>query len=188
MRRFPMPRRRPTSPEGRRQPELADGRSLFLQLLPLIALLAISLFSSLASFVTQGTGPANPGFRYDQTKTFTAQRSTARYGVPYYVSPTEWAEHPIGKAAENVNAGAASNTKDALHFRSFERVVEKHYEEHLYSLCQAEYENKERRIDQQKGFFGFGADWDRVREIQGESLPYCEKLKDLQLKQRTIYK
>ncbi|KAF8605828.1 DnaJ-domain-containing protein [Ceratobasidium sp. AG-I] len=188
MRRFPMPRRRPTSPEGRRQPELADGRSLFLQLLPLIALLAISLFSSLASFVTQGTGPANPGFRYDQTRTYSAQRSTARYGVPYYVSPVEWAEHPIGKAAENDNSGTTANTKEASHFRSFERVVEKHYEEHLYSLCAAEHENKERRIDQQKGFFGFGADWDRVREIQGENLPYCQKFTELQAKKRKLPK
>jgi DnaJ family protein B protein 12 len=185
MRRF---QQRPTAEEPRRQgPELADGRSLLVQLLPLIALLAISLFSSLASFVTN-SGPANPGFRYDQTRSFNVGRTTSRLDVPYFVSPVEWAQHPVGKAAEQVKTegATAQNTKEAAQVRSFERVVEHHYEDHLYSLCQSDVESKEHRIEQQRGFFGFGADWDKIREIRAEPMPNCNKLKDLRIKQKTV--
>jgi DnaJ family protein B protein 12 len=78
-----------------------------------------------------------------------------------------------------------ANAKDASQLRSFERIVEQRYEEHLYDLCRNEFEHRERRIEQQKGFFGFGADWDKVRQIQTEKLPNCEKLSALQLKQKT---
>lgn len=178
---------RQRAPDARRQgPELADGRSLFLQLLPLIALLAISVFSSLFSFIATGGGPSTPGFRYAQSRTFNVERSTSRLNVPYFVSPTEWAEHPIGKAAEQANAGSTTNSKEAAQLRSFERIVEQKYEELLYDLCRGEFEHRERRIEQQKGFFGFGADWDKVREIQAEKMPSCEKLNALQLKQKTL--
>ncbi|KAJ1306634.1 hypothetical protein OPQ81_007630 [Rhizoctonia solani] len=181
--RFGAPRR----PPGQQQAtEMGDTRSIFVQLLPLIALLAISLFSSLFSLISTGGTPSYPGFRYDQSASFNVEQSTARLNVPYFVSPKEWAEHPIGKVAEQVKAGnSGTSNSDLSKLRSFENVVERRYEEHLYDLCRMEYEHRERRIDQNKGILGFGADWDKVRQIQAEKLPHCEKLNALQLKQKT---
>ncbi|CAE6457028.1 unnamed protein product [Rhizoctonia solani] len=181
--RFGPPRR----PAGQQQTtETGDSRSIFVQLLPLIALLAISLFSSLFSFITTGGTPSYPVFRYDQSGSFKVEQSTSRLNVPYFVSPKEWAEHPIGKAAEQVKAGSSdASASDLSKLRSFETVVERRYEEHLYDLCRHEYEHRERRIEQNKGIFGFGADWEQVRKIQAEKLPHCEKLTALQLKQKT---
>ncbi|KEP52770.1 endoplasmic reticulum protein [Rhizoctonia solani 123E] len=181
--RFGAPRR----PAGQqRTTETSDTRSIFVQLLPLIALLAISLFSSLFSFITTGGTPSYPAFRYDQSGSFKVERSTSRFDVPYFVSPKEWAEHPIGKVAEQIKAGSSeASTSDRSKLRSFETVVERRYEEHLYDICRHEYEHRERRIDQNKGIFGFGADWEKVRTIQAEKLPHCEKLTALQYKQKT---
>ncbi|KAF8757834.1 DnaJ protein [Rhizoctonia solani] len=162
--RFGAPRR----PAGQQQAgETGDTRSIFVQLLPLIALLAISLFSSLFSFITNG-GPSYPGFRYDASKSFNVEQTTTRLNVPYFVSPNEWTEHPIGKVAEQVKAGAPTpSTSDLLKLRSFETI------------------HRERRMEQHKGIFGFGADWDKVKQIQNEKLPNCEKLTALQYKQKT---
>ncbi|CAE6418173.1 unnamed protein product [Rhizoctonia solani] len=181
--RFGAPRR----PAGQHQAtETGDTRSIFVQLLPLIALLAISLFSSLFSFITTGGTPSYPGFRYDASKSFNVEQTTTRLNVPYFVSPNEWTEHPIGKVAEQVKAGApAPSTSDLSKLRSFETVVERRYEEHLYDLCRNEYEHRERRTEQHKGIFGFGADWTKVKQIQNEKLPNCEKLTALQYKQKT---
>ncbi|KAG8717540.1 hypothetical protein FRC08_007269 [Ceratobasidium sp. 394] len=183
MRRFPQ---RPPTQETRRQgPELADGRSLLVQLLPLIALLAVSLFSSLLSIVTDGS-PSTPGFRYDKTRTFNVGRTTSRLDVPYFVSQSEWAQHPVGKAAEHIKTvGKEQSPKEAAQLRSFERVVERHYEEHLYNLCQNEAELREHRIQQHQGFLGFGADWEKIRGIRAEPMPNCEKLNSLRSKDKT---
>ncbi|KAH7335455.1 hypothetical protein B0J17DRAFT_719983 [Rhizoctonia solani] len=181
--RFGGPRRPAGQPQAA---ETGDSRSIFVQLLPLIALLAISLFSSLLSFITTGGTPSYPGFRYDRSGSFKVEQSTARLNVPYFVSSNEWAEHPIGKVAEQIKAGTSQATVGELSkLRSFETVVERRYEEHLYDLCRVEYEHKERRIEQNKGIFGFGADWEKVRQIQKEKLPHCEKLTALRLKQNS---
>ncbi|KAG8727542.1 hypothetical protein FRC12_022415 [Ceratobasidium sp. 428] len=184
MRRFPQ---RPPAPEtGRQGPELADGRSLFVQLLPLIALLAISLFSSLISVVTDST-PRAPGFRFDKTRTFDVGRTTSRLDVPYFVSQSEWAQYAVGMAEQHMKtAGKEQSKKEAAQLRSFERVVERQYEEHLYNLCQHEADTREHRAQQHQGVFGFGADWDKIRSIRAETLPHCEKLKLLRLKDQTI--
>ncbi|CAE7074872.1 unnamed protein product [Rhizoctonia solani] len=178
--RFGAPRR----PAGQQQTtETGDTRSIFVQLLPLIALLAISLFSSLFSFITTGGTPSYPAFRYDQSGSFKVEQSTTRLNVPYFVSPREWAEHPIGKVAEQIKTGSSeASASDLSKLRSFEAVVERRYEEQLYDICRHEYEHRERRIDQNKGIFGFGADWDKVRKLQAEKLPHCEKLTALQSK------
>ncbi|KAG8744993.1 hypothetical protein FRC10_009101 [Ceratobasidium sp. 414] len=185
MRRFPQ--RPPNQDQTRRQgPELADGRSLLVQLLPLIALLAISLFSTLLSIVTDSS-PSTPGFRYGQTRTFNVGRTTSRLDVPYFVSQSEWAQHPVGKAAEHIKTvGKEQSQKETAQLRSFERVVERQYEEHLYNLCQNEAELKEHRIQQHQGFLGFGADWDKIRGIQAEPMPNCEKLKTLRHKDKSL--
>ncbi|KAG9128532.1 hypothetical protein FRC07_003421 [Ceratobasidium sp. 392] len=184
MRRFPQ--RPPPQETGRQGPELADGRSLLVQLLPLIALLAISLFSSLISAVSDTT-PSMPRFRYDKTRTFDVGRTTARLNVPYFVSPSEWSQHPVGKAAEHIKTeGKDQIQKEAAQLRSFERAVERQYDEHLYNLCQHEADTREHRIQQHQGFFGFGADWDKIETIRAEKLPNCEKLKSLRLKDKSV--
>ncbi|QRW02894.1 DnaJ domain protein [Ceratobasidium sp. AG-Ba] len=182
MRRFPQ---RPQPQETRRGPELADGKSLFVQLLPLIALLAISLFSSLVSIVTD-SGPSTPAFRWDNVGNFNVKRTTSRLDVPYFVS-ADWTQHPVGKAAERVQTGGNDKSqKDTAQLRNFERVVERQYEEHLYNLCRMDMEHQDDQVRQQHGFLGFGADWEKIREIRKQPLPNCEQLQLLRLRDKSI--
>lgn len=39
--------------------------------------------------------------------------------------------------------------------------------------------DKQQRIENNKGFFGIGADWDNIRRIEKEPLPSCQKLRQL---------
>ena len=56
--------------------------------------------------------------------------------------------------------------------------------------CGNEQEDRRDRIDRSRGVFGFGADWEKIAQIQNEKLPSCEKLRKLESKYsggRTLY-
>ena len=47
--------------------------------------------------------------------------------------------------------------------RKWEREVEMGYVRGLQSGCRAEMEKNEKRIEEKRGFFGIGADWEEVK-------------------------
>ena len=51
----------------------------------------------------------------------------------------------------------------------------------LRNGCNREIEDKERRMEQHKGFFGIGGDWAMVQQIRAEAMPSCQKLRDMGL-------
>jgi DnaJ family protein B protein 12 len=42
-------------------------------------------------------------------------------------------------------------------------------------------DSKQRRKDQAIGFFGIGADWEKVKQIEAETVESCETLKAMGL-------
>ncbi|SCV70041.1 BQ2448_1435 [Microbotryum intermedium] len=62
---------------------------------------------------------------------------------------------------------------------TFERTVEQTYVARLQHTCRQELQYRDERLDRARGFLGFGADWDKVREITNEKLPRCEELSKL---------
>lgn len=40
-------------------------------------------------------------------------------------------------------------------------------------------DDKNQRLQQARGFFGLGADWDLVKKIEGEDLQACSRLRTL---------
>lgn len=47
----------------------------------------------------------------------------------------------------------------------------------LKHQCDRFLDTKERRIAQESGFFGIGADHDKIRKLRAEKSPACEQLK-----------
>ena len=72
----------------------AEPRSVFVQLLPLIILFGFSFLSVLPSLFTTPPVP-DPRFTYSETKRYTTEMETGGLGIPYYVNPTEFSNHPV---------------------------------------------------------------------------------------------
>ena len=72
----------------------AEPRSIFVQLLPLIILFGFSLLSALPSLLTTPPVP-DPRFAYSETKRYTTEMETGGLGIPYYVNPSEFSNHPV---------------------------------------------------------------------------------------------
>ena len=72
----------------------AEPRSVFVQLLPLIILFGFSLLSALPSFFATPPVP-DPRFAYSATTRYTTEMETGGLGIPYYVNPTEFSNHPV---------------------------------------------------------------------------------------------
>ncbi|KAJ8293276.1 putative J domain-containing protein C17A3.05c [Rhodotorula toruloides] len=75
--------------------------SMWLQIAPLLFLFAFSLLSQLPSFFGSSS-PAPPNFSFDKTNHFSVPRSTAS-GVKYYVSPDQFAQHPLYESFLSAN-------------------------------------------------------------------------------------
>jgi len=65
--------------------------------------------------------------------------------------------------------------------RRFEENVDQAFTRETYSVCQRGLDSKQRRKDQAVGFFGIGADWEKVKQIDAETVESCETLKRMGL-------
>jgi len=136
---------------------------------------------------------------------------TGKLGIPYYVEPKSFGNHPVigpELAREGVKVGkvveepltaseiekltdkAAKRTKTVVRgkgkkrgpaLRNFEDTVEKVYTQDLYTQCRHGVDQKERKIEAERGIFGIGTDWDKVERIKQEKIPSCEELRRLGL-------
>lgn len=151
-----------------RQPNAntADANtSSFTQILPLLILLGFSLLSSLPSLFSS-TPISDPGFNFTPSPPLVDVRQTGSNGVIYYVDKAEWDRHPsLGSAADSVSAK-----------KKFDRTVEHTWAQYVSRICEHKKSDKDRRIQKEAGFFGIGADYDKIRTIQREVIPECEEL------------
>lgn len=166
-------------PQAQRQQE-AQTTSPLLQVLPIIILFIISFLGSLPSLSSMFTTP-DPGYTFSPTRAYSTERITSSYKVPYYVNKQEFESHSIYEsiplsARDSKQAGTTSHK-----LRSFENGIERVYVGSLRNGCNREAEDKERRMEQHRGFFGIGGDWAKVEEIRVEAMPSCQRLRDMGL-------
>jgi DnaJ family protein B protein 12 len=88
--------------------------------------------------------------------------------------------HPrIAADIAAANIAGVSHGKRGSALNRFENSIERTYIRDLDGRCQMGLEHKERRKEVEVGFFGIGANWEKVKEIDAEVVPSCEELKTL---------
>ncbi|KAI0705226.1 DnaJ-domain-containing protein [Cytidiella melzeri] len=155
-------------------PENNQPRSVFIQLLPILLLLGITLLNALPSLFTSAPTP-DPRFSFTPTSRYNVERSTNGLGVKYHVNGAEFSSHPI--AAEL----ARNEQQPGPELRRYENTIERVYTQDLYVQCQRGADRKERMKNEEVGMFGIGTDWDKVRRIDAEPVKSCEELRRLGL-------
>ena len=79
------------------------------------------------------------------------------------------------------STGSGVTEKQSHKLWEFENKVDRAYTQEMYALCQHGMDARQRRRDTAIGFFGIGADWDKVRQIDAEKVDSCEVLKGMGL-------
>lgn len=158
-------------------------RSMLIQLLPLILLFAFSFLSALPNLFAEPSTP-DPQFSFQSSRHFSTERQTSGLGVRYHVNSVEFTRHPLiaadlAAAAENSKDSKSKSKRGTSALDRFEGTVERTYTHQLYGECQRGVERRERRKEAEIGFLGIGTDWDKVREIDKETVESCEMLKKL---------
>lgn len=74
---------------------------------------------------------------------------------------------------------APAITKVPSSVAKFERKVESAYVNRLQAICRQELIHRSERLDRARGFLGFGADTEKIKQITAEKLPRCEELSKL---------
>jgi DnaJ family protein B protein 12 len=161
----------PRQPRGAQQREPLTPRQMITNLLPVLLLFAFTILSALPSLF-QSTPAPDPHFAFSPSARFNVQRTTAGLGVPYHVNGPEFARHPIG--AELARGSADTRTPG---LSRFEDIVDRAFAGEKYSQCQRGMESKRRRREREVGLFGIGADWEKVKRIDEETIEACEVLK-----------
>lgn len=98
--------------------------SIWLQVAPLLFLFAFSLLSQLPSFFGS-SAPAPPNFSFDKTNHFSVPRSTAS-GVRYFVSPEQFAQHPIYESFLSANPSLGFSSSHAPGSAQYRRDLVNH--------------------------------------------------------------
>lgn len=154
-------RARPT--ERAQEAEQSWTNTLF-QLLPLLLLAVFSLLSYAPTFFST----ADPSYRFVPAGSYTHQRFTPQHGVSYYVDQSQWKQHPF-IAEQSISNGGLSG---------FEARVETDYTNKLATQCSRFRELQQRKLQSASGFFGIGADPDKLARIRDERYDACDRLRD----------
>jgi DnaJ homolog subfamily B member 12 len=121
----------------------------------------------------------DPRFSFQSSSRFNLKRTTQTLGVQYHVDSSEFSRHPI--AAEIARSGQSDKPLPMPVLQRFEENVDQAFTRETYALCQRGLDSKQRRKDAAMGFFGIGADWKRVEQINAETVESCETLKQMGL-------
>ncbi|KAG1834093.1 hypothetical protein EV424DRAFT_1362678 [Suillus variegatus] len=158
--------------QAQQQGEGAQGRSLLMQLLPLILLIAFSFLSAIPDMFS--TSIPDPRYSFSASTRFNTERQTNGLGIKYHVNEHEFKNHR--QIAADI-AGGTHRRGSAL--SRFEGQVEQVYTNTLYNDCQHGVDRRQRRRDAEVGLFGVGTDWEKVKAIEAEKIDSCEELKRL---------
>ena len=121
----------------------------------------------------------DPRFSFETSTRFNLKRTTQTLGINYHVNSAEFSRHPI--AAEIARSGQSDGPHHMPALRRFEDNVDQAFTRETYEVCQRGLDSKQRRKDQALGFFGIGADWEKVKQIEVETVESCETLKRMGL-------
>ncbi|BEJ13726.1 hypothetical protein CspHIS471_0309000 [Cutaneotrichosporon sp. HIS471] len=171
---FGGPRRRPGQFANARGEDMTPSSPL-MAFLPVFLLVAFVLFSLLPSLF--GDTTPDPGFTFRPTNRFSEARHTTPRNVNYYVNPTEWESSAVWKSVPE----QYRQRKDAAQFSSklkhFEFDVEQTQIQHLQAECRAFDNARQRKIAEEAGVFGWGADYAKIRELRSQTNAACEQLR-----------
>jgi len=62
--------------------------------------------------------------------------------------------------------------------RAFEAKIEDRFASAYWDQCQSEHRRKQRDIEREQGFFGWGADMEKIIKLQKKPIESCEILKE----------
>ncbi len=180
-------------------------RSLLVQLAPLLILFAFSILTNLPSLFSSPPVP-DPRFSFSPTTKYNTEMESGNFGIHYFVSPSEFSNHPVigaEMAKDGVKAGwvvdepvakddgqTDADTRKVVRgkgkargpaLKKFEDTVERVYTNDLYSQCQRGIDRKQRAKDAELGIFAIGVDWVKVKEIEDQIVPSCKELERLGL-------
>jgi len=140
-------------PQQQQQQQERNSSSIlytFLQLLPLILL----VFISLPSF----TGPSYPNYSFSPTPKYSEEAKTYQHDVPYYYNPSEY------------------KFQDKVQLKKFEQSVEQKFFSNLVNQCNYERRRQQARINNAVGIFK--TDQKKLEEARKMRLYSCEKLRE----------
>ncbi|KAL7421445.1 Chaperone protein dnaJ [Cryptotrichosporon argae] len=163
------PRRRP----GGAAPEPSTGLAAFL---PIVLIVVFALISVLPSLFA-GTRAPDPEVAFAPAGKHTAARNTWQRGVEYFVDPAEWAASDVWQSVPEERRAQPDAAMFSLRLRRFESAIENSYIHRLDNECQHFQQRRQDRIASEAGIFGWGADYDKIREIRAETNPACEQLR-----------
>lgn len=201
------PQRRPAAGQAQ--------QSAWVQLLPLFILIGFAFITQLPSlFMTQP--PPDPSYSFERSSFHNLARQThTNAKVDYFVNTRQFAGHPFfasllkanpteltfepssddPKSLDYINQLVeTAKTYEALpeklviprEYLRFEQNVEQNYLQRLQTMCNHENQQKSERLMHARGFFGLGADWDKIREIEKTELTHCVKLRKLGYRVNTV--
>ncbi|ORY64205.1 uncharacterized protein BCR38DRAFT_409591 [Pseudomassariella vexata] len=152
------PRRRPREQAANGQRQETSGWDTLMSLLPIIFLFLFPLLTSL--FSSGDSQPSVPNMVFDEARPpYTLHRTTAKFGVNYYVNPKDiagWTDHKL-------------KTLDLQGDSTFMRV--------LRARCESELNTKQDLADQAQGWFF--QDPERMRLAKEYPLPSCNRLEKM---------
>ncbi|KAK4683849.1 hypothetical protein P7C73_g6368, partial [Tremellales sp. Uapishka_1] len=160
-------RRRTATPETPTSPIVA--------LLPIIILFAFALISILPSLFSTHT--PDPAYSFTPSTDYTIGRNTFSYGIPYYVNKPNWDESGVWASVPEDRRGTADQAKYSSKLRAFERGIESVYVRKLQNECQHFNDVRQQRIQNEAGFFGIGANIEKIQQLRREKHESCEQLK-----------
>ncbi|EIW66930.1 hypothetical protein TREMEDRAFT_69910 [Tremella mesenterica DSM 1558] len=157
--------------------------SPLMALLPLIILFLFGLISIIPSLFS-GPNVPDPKYNFEPSDNFDLGRTTWNWGVPYWVNGEEWEGSKLWQSVPETRRDKKDAAMYSSKVRVFERGVESVYAGRLRNECETFSIRQQHRISQEAGFFGFGADYEKIRSIQSEKSPACEQLRQWGLTQQ----
>ncbi|WVR09205.1 hypothetical protein IAU60_006267 [Kwoniella sp. DSM 27419] len=166
---------------GRRRPAprqaAGDAQaSPFVALLPIIILFLFAFISIIPSLFTATQAP-DPAYSFEASQGRTTSRETSNWNVPYYVNGKEWESSELWTSVPDNRRGKGKEGLYSTRLRTFERGVENHYARKLQNECQYFLDVKQQRINENSGFFGIGADNEKIQQIRATRSPACDQLR-----------
>lgn len=170
--------------------DLASGLGGFIQLLPLIILILVSISSGLFSGSSSSSHGSNPinAFSLRPREQFTAARHTTIRKVPYYVNEDqfmrtyfpgqnfEWTATPRHQIVVKPDHVTLQGQKVGPLFKRMEEQVELSYLREMQVKCRDEKRKKEVMHNKAMGFWG--ADRKLWTEAQKMPMPSCDIVKE----------
>ncbi|KAF2223299.1 hypothetical protein BDZ85DRAFT_164966, partial [Elsinoe ampelina] len=128
-------------------------------LLPLILIFGFPILSSIFSSLFGGSGPSGPNFRFDPAPPMTQKRTSQGMKVTYFVNPAETGEYT------------------SRQWGNLDKRVETRYLTQLQYECEAEYDRRQRIVNEAMGFF-FN-DERKLEEARRMEMRSCRRLEEL---------